>query len=56
VSSYALANAYDPLVGFRLSYSIKDKIREYYTGFPTCERKLNRGDLTPFVIMFSEFL
>lgn len=56
ISSYALSRAYNPLVGLRLSYVIKDSIGRYYKGFSLCEHPLNRGDLTPFVIMFSEMV
>jgi Fic family protein len=52
ISSYLLMKEYELLVGFRLSYAITQSINKYYAGFTTCNDPLNRGDLTPFVIMF----
>lgn len=54
ISSYVLSKEYEPLIGFRLSYAVKEDIKKYYKGFSICEYPLNRGDLTPFVIAFSE--
>lgn len=56
ISSYMLVQSFDPLVGFRLSYAIKEHAEKYYKGFSMCEHPLNRGDLTPFVIGFSEII
>jgi Fic family protein len=52
VSSYLLTKEYEPLIGLRLSYAITRSIDKYYKGFTICNDPLNRGDLTPFVIMF----
>ena len=43
-------------MGLRLSYAVKENISRYYGAFSTCEHKLNRGDLAPFVIAFSEIV
>lgn len=56
ISSYYLANHYEPIMGYGLSYMIKKRIDEYYRGFQSCEGKLCMGDLTPFVIMFSDIV
>lgn len=56
ISSYYLANNYEPIMGYGLSYTIKKRIDEYYRGFQSCEGKLCMGDLTPFVIMFSDIV
>ena len=56
ISSYALSRSFNPIVGYRLSYSVKERIEKYYKGFSMCEHPLNRGDLTPFVILFSELI
>ncbi|WP_305296864.1 Fic family protein [Parvibacter caecicola] len=56
ISSYILAREFDPLVGLRLSFAIKEQIRKYYRAFTLCEHPLNKGDLTPFVILFSEIV
>ena len=56
ISSYYLANHYEPIMGYGLSYTIKKRLDEYYKGFTSCEGKLGMGDLTPFVIMFSDIV
>lgn len=56
ISSYVLSHSFNPIVGYRLSYSVKERIEKYYKGFSVCEHPLNRGDLTPFVISFSELI
>ena len=56
ISSYVLSHGFNPIVGYRLSYSVKERIEKYYKGFSLCEHPLNRGDLTPFVISFSELI
>lgn len=56
ISSYVLSHNFNPIVGYRLSYSVKERIEKYYKGFSICEQPLNRGDLTPFVISFSELV
>lgn len=52
ISSYLLAKEFDFLIGFRLSYTIKEHITDYYNAFKECNRENNMGDLTPFIIMF----
>lgn len=52
ISSYLLSQEYEPLIGLRLSYTIKEHIRDYYNAFKECNNKNNLGDLTPFIIMF----
>ncbi|MBQ9955346.1 MAG: Fic family protein [Eggerthellaceae bacterium] len=56
ISSYVIAQEYEPIIGLRLSYSIKENIQKYYAAYTTCEHALNRGDLTPFVIAFCEIV
>lgn len=56
ISSYVLSHNFNPIVGYRLSYSVKERIEKYYKGFSICEHPHNRGDLTPFVISFSELV
>lgn len=56
ISSYVLSHSFNPIVGYRLSYSVKERIEKYYKGFSLCEHPLNRGDLTPFVVSFSELI
>ena len=52
ISSYLLSKELNILTGFGLSYAIKENISQYYKGFKTVNEKKNKGDLTPFVIMF----
>ena len=52
ISSYLLSKEFDYLIGFRLSYTIKAHIKDYYDAFKECNSENNLGDLTPFIIMF----
>lgn len=56
ISSAVLASSFSPLPGLRLSFAIKEHIQKYYKAFSICEHTLNRGDLTPFVIMFAQII
>lgn len=56
ISSYLLSTEYEPLIGYRISYTIKENINKYYKAFKLCNDEKNRGDLTPFVIMFLEIM
>lgn len=42
------------MVACRLSYAVKEDKGSYYRAFDACNNPKNRGDLTPFVIMFLE--
>lgn len=52
ISSYLLSRQLTPLIGFRLSYTIKENISKYYKAFDVCNSSHNKGELTPFVDMF----
>lgn len=52
ISSYLLSEQLTPLIGFRLSYTIKENISKYYKAFDVCNSPHNKGELTPFVDMF----
>lgn len=52
ISSYLLSKEFEFLIGFRLSYTIKAHIKDYYDAFKECNDGKNMGDLTPFIIMF----
>ena len=52
ISSYLLSQELDRLIGYRISYTIKENIGKYYKAFDTCNHPLNKGDLTPFAEMF----
>lgn len=56
ISSYMLAREFGQLIGYRISYSIKENIKDYYKAFKTCNDPHNKGDLTPFVIMFTDII
>lgn len=56
ISSYLLAQEMEPLLSYRLSYTIKERITEYYGAFKICNDPHNHGDLTPFVSMFLHVL
>lgn len=52
ISSYMLGKELQPLLGYRLSHTIKENISKYYNAYKVCNKANNRGDLTPFVLMF----
>lgn len=52
ISSSLLSKELNSLIGYRISYTIKENISEYYKSFDICNSSKNKGDLTPFVEMF----
>lgn len=52
ISSYLLAKILEPLIGYRISYTIQEHIKDYYKAFTICNSPLDKGDITPFVNMF----
>lgn len=56
ISSYMLAHDLSPLIGYRLSYTVKDEQSSYNKAFVECNDKANRGELTMFVEMFLNIL
>ena len=56
ISSYMLGKELHPLLGYRLSYTIKENISKYYKAYKTCNLPRNRGDLTPFILVFLEMI
>lgn len=56
ISSYCISQHFEPLAGLNISYAIKENIEKYYKGFSVCEHPLNKGDLTPFVIAFTDII
>lgn len=56
INSYLLSKEFEPIIAYRLSYSIKENIREYYNAFKICNEPRNKGDLTPFIIMFTDII
>jgi len=56
ISSYLLSRQLTPLIGYRLSYTIKEDKSKYYKAFDICNNPYNKGELTPFVEMFLEII
>lgn len=56
ISSYLLSKELENIVGYRLAYTIKKNINQYYKMFKLTNEEINRGDLTPFVIYFLEII
>lgn len=52
ICSYMLSQELEPVTAYRLSYTIKEHINDYYHAFSICNDPLNKGDLTPFLEMF----
>lgn len=52
ISSAQLAQELTPYICFQLSQTIKNNTKKYYDSFQFCNHPLNKGDLTPFLIMF----
>lgn len=51
-SALLYENMRTDILAFRLSYTLKQNINEYYKAFKDCNDPKNKGDLTPFVYMF----
>lgn len=56
ISSYFLSRELQPLVGFSLSYTIKKQIKLYYKAFNIVNNQKNKGDITPFVLIFLDLI
>lgn len=56
ISSYRLADILEPIIGYRLSYTIKENINKYYKSLRTVNDKNNKGDITPFIFTFLNFI
>lgn len=56
ISSYLLSKEFESIIAYRISFSISENRKEYYEAFKTCNDKHNRGDLTPFIIMFTDII
>lgn len=56
ISSYYISKYLNHLTAYRLSYIIKKHKSQYYKMFSETNDKRNKGDLTPFIIQFLEFI
>lgn len=51
IVSNLLAQELEPLLAYRISYTITEHIKDYYNAFKVCNNPYNLGDITPFVMM-----
>lgn len=49
--SSLLAQDLNPLIAYRISYTIIENINDYYAAFRICNNAHNKGDITPFLLM-----
>lgn len=56
ISSYFLSKEFHPAVGLRLSIIVKKNINKYYEIFDETNSEINKGDATPFVIIFLQMV
>lgn len=43
-------------MGYRLSYTIKENINKYYKSFKIVNEEVNKGDITPFISTYLDFI
>lgn len=56
ISSYVISKNLNPLVAYKFSYIVKKHQKQYYTMFSDTNDPRNKGDVTPFIIQFLEFI
>lgn len=56
ITSYYLSKHFHKIAALRLSVLIKKNRAKYYALFSEADSELNRGDMTPFIIGFLNFL
>lgn len=56
ISGYLMTQRLEPIVSYRLSYTIKQRLQEYYKAFNECNDKHNKGEITPFIMMFLDII
>ena len=56
IVSTMLAQTLNPLLAFRISYTITENINRYYKAFAECNSPYNLGDVTPFLIMMLDLI
>ena len=56
ISSALLMNELNSLIGFRISYTIKENLSKYYKAFKICNDPKNKGDISPFVHFFLDII
>src|SRR5574344_889747 len=56
ISSYYLSNMLESIMGYRLSYTIKENINKYYKSFKIVNEEINKADITPFISTYLDFI
>ena len=56
IVSAMLARELNPLLAYRISYTIAENINDYYEAFEICNNPRNLGDVTPFLIMMLKII
>ncbi|MEE1038857.1 MAG: Fic family protein [Eubacterium sp.] len=56
ISSYLLKREFNTLIALRLSYTIKSEKDKYYKAFDIANNKKNKGELTHFIMYFSQVI
>lgn len=56
MSSYLLKKEFNTLIALRLSYTIKERKSDYYKAFDITNDPHNMGDLTYFILYFSQVI
>lgn len=56
ISSYLLAREFHPIVAYRISYPIFQNRKIYEEAFRICNNPRSRGDVTPFLLMFTNII
>ena len=56
ISSYVISKNLNPLVAYKFSYIVKKHKKQYYSMFSEINDPRNKGDVTPFIIQFLEFI
>lgn len=51
IFSSGLSGCLEPIISLRISETIKENLNKYQKAFMICNKKENRGDVTPFLIM-----
>lgn len=56
ISSYLLSTEFESIISYRLSVTIQENLKSYYEAFKICNDPHNKGDLTPFIDMFTDII
>lgn len=56
ISSYYLSDTLESIMGYRLSFTIKENINKYYKSFKIVNEDINKGDITPFIFTYLDFI